>query len=509
MTSALKTAMGKRPTASFCLARDCASSFQMHYNGCNSTGASFRFAGSSLFLNMTDTTQLAPGIEEPTEARFTIRFLFVAMAVVGVVSALVGPLVRRIEPAAQLRLLAAWGVWLSLSLVMMAFAARRRSRAEKLVGHAIVRVPFYDDRLPGASRARRWFNLVMGGLMTLLMLAAMSFSVVESSRGRGAYSLPYHVFFMGFAGSLWITKIVLPFWWRNNIRFGERGILWDRRVMLWDHLVQYEWKTYAWNLLELRGIDQHNLDMVLRVAVPGELTEPVQRILDEKHKPNPAVEILTPMGQLGSIPLSIAVRDRRFPKYIAMIILWIIGLPFFMYCFRSGFSGYREFDRSIFWGFILSGFLSPRIWRRRSAWSVPTGVPLIRFNARKNWAWGIVFSAAAAAFYFVGSRFSLLAGWIAYASGFGFGVALAKLLVWFWPRRFDFRENGVYSWGRYWPWSDVQVRQWSPDVSGRLVLMLDWERMSATVSPDKRAAVSTVLNEKISRPPPATGDPSV
>jgi hypothetical protein len=380
-----------------------------------------------------------------------------------------------------------------VTVLWISFAARRRFHAEKLAGRALLRVPMFDERLPQASPFRRWLNIVLGSFMALIMLAAISFSVVEGNVAGNPRTLMVNTIFMGMACGFWISNIVLPFWWRNNLRFGEFGILWDRRVVMWDHLVEYDWKASMPRLLELKGIDRNNMDVVWRVAVQDDQLVAVQNILEAKFQEKPGVEILAPMGELGSTPLSLAVRDRRFPTYIGMIVLWMVGFGIFMYYVQTGFTGIREFDRSIFWGFILSGFLSPRLWRSQ----IPqVGAPLVHLSARRTWVRAPLFAFAAAAFYFVGTRFGLLAEWIGYGSGFGFGWALAKLITCFMRGRLDLRENGVYCYGNFWPWSEIRVSDWNSEGPGRLVLGHDWGRIIATVPTEKRAVVSAVLSQK-------------
>jgi hypothetical protein len=70
----------------------------------------------------------------PTDARFSMRAILVAMAVVALIAALVGPLVRCLDSDAQIRLLILWAIWLAVAFAWIGNLARRRAQVEELAG---------------------------------------------------------------------------------------------------------------------------------------------------------------------------------------------------------------------------------------------------------------------------------------------------------------------------------------------------------------------------------------
>jgi hypothetical protein len=89
-----------------------------------------------------------------TEAQFTIRAMLIAMSILAIVAALVGPLVRRLQPDAQFRLLVAWGIWLAVCVGWNGYRAKRRWDAERLAGESLLRLTMFDDRVTNMSSSR-------------------------------------------------------------------------------------------------------------------------------------------------------------------------------------------------------------------------------------------------------------------------------------------------------------------------------------------------------------------
>src|SRR5436189_5920711 len=100
-----------------------------------------------------------------TEAQFTIRSMLIAMSIVAIVAALAGPLVRRLQPDAQFRLLVAWGIWLAACVGWNGYRAKRRFDAERLAGESLLRLPMFDDKVTNMSRFRLGLNIAAIGLL--------------------------------------------------------------------------------------------------------------------------------------------------------------------------------------------------------------------------------------------------------------------------------------------------------------------------------------------------------
>jgi hypothetical protein len=444
-----------------------------------------------------DARQPTEPVTEPTEAQFTIRALFVAMAVVAVLAAIAGAIVRRVDPDTRIRLLLGWGMWLMVSLLWIAYAAHRRRAAEKLAGRALLRVPLFDEAIPHATVARRWSNVASSIILTLFMLTAFSFNLTSLPPGSIGPGIVWSFAMMGLLGVFLTSRLVTTFWWRTNVRFGELGILWDRRVMLWDHVVYCDYCDFARSRLQINGIDQNNIDLGLEVVVPQESREVLDTILKSKFVAKPAVDIKNPMNQLSRMPISDAVRDGRFLKYIGFIVIVILCFVVGGSLFSDGFTGIREFDYSVFWGFIGAGIGFPllrALLRLRRA--VLIGPPIARIATSRRWYMSLAAVAAAVGMYWIGKQFGVTSAPVAYVTGFAFGGIANAAINCLVRQPLDLRANGVYRFGAFWPWEQVRLMTWEPH-RGKLVLQIGWWRLRANVLADQHNEVEGVLRQNL------------
>jgi hypothetical protein len=435
-----------------------------------------------------------PILPEPTEARFSMRALFITMTVLAITAAVVSPLVRRLPPDAQIRLLAAWGIWLLAVIVFTAFQARQRYRAERLAGRTLLRMKLLEERGANNKRSRGSRSVFWMTVGVLIMLFNVSNAAISSRGGLVEAAMFFGVF--GVLSIWWSTRVVMLLWWRNTIRFCEAGLLWDRRVMLWEYVLDQRWDESDEKVLIVQGIDQRNLDAVLKISVPADERAAVTSLLDSKVSKSTSVPQGPMIRELGSIPLSIAVRDPNFFKYVGMIVLFICAYIGAMMLFTTGFGGApREFRDAILLVLIGIGVLSTLRWRFAGH---QAGVPLVRLDIRLDWQRVLVFAAAAVACLYVGSNWGWSSVWLAYAAGVGFGWAIGGLIALFIQGRLDFRANGVVLPGIfYWPWPEVRFIQWEREPKGRLILSHGWRRVTAKVPPEQREAVDAVLREKV------------
>lgn len=438
-------------------------------------------------------------VAEPTEAQFSIRALFVTMAVVAVMAAVAGAIVRRVEAETRVRLLAAWGLWLLASVIWLGIAARRRQAAEKLAGRALLRIPLFDERLPATSVARRRSNMAMSAFFALLMLAFFSGLVADTkSSAAGSIRAFGSLAAIGAVSVFWVSRLATSLWWRNNVRFGEFGVLWDRRVMLWDHIVQCDYKEAAPNQLQISGIDQNNVDMHLGVVIPLESRDTLQDILQSRFVAKPEVDIKPPMAALGTMPLSVAVRDKRFLKYIGLILFFMVFGIVGSALFRGGFTGIREFDQSIFAGLIGTSLGLAMIRKLTQPPGVDSiGTPLVRLTKSRNWLIATVAAAAAYGLYWIGTTFGVTSEPVSFVTGFAFG-GMASIFIQALVRQpIDLRAKGIYRFGGvYWPWNEVRLARWQPE-SGKLVLQRGWRTLRVDVSEEQCELVDNVLRDKL------------
>jgi hypothetical protein len=291
----------------------------------------------------------------------------------------------------------------------------------------------------------------------------------------------------------WTARSITSIWWRNNVRFGERGILWDRKALVWDHIVSWVWDARRKDILDIRGVDQFNRDMDVRVRVPESLRNEIESLVQSRVVPNSAVDIQMPGNMLARAPLSVAIRDRRFLKTIGFILLVFLGMILSGSLFSAGFTGIREFDGSI--GFGLIGFSIAR-GRWRASRAALAGVPIVRLRSTRKWGLATMFLVAMGTTYWIGITFGGTSESIAYASGLGFGALASVAVSCLWKMPFDLRANGVYAAGKLWPWSEVRVGRWDAG-SGKLLLQCGISRISSKVPIDRRSLIDSVIREKV------------
>src|SRR5262245_7660519 len=84
-------------------------------------------------------------ISEPSDARFSMRFVLIAMGCVSVVAAIAGAILQRCSEAVRVRLTVFWAIWLASMMALVAFQFVRRVRAERQAGATLLRLPKTGD----------------------------------------------------------------------------------------------------------------------------------------------------------------------------------------------------------------------------------------------------------------------------------------------------------------------------------------------------------------------------
>jgi hypothetical protein len=423
-----------------------------------------------------------------------------AMAVVALLAAIVGPLVRGLEPSQQVRLLATWALWLAATLASIAFQARRRFAAERLAGATLLRLPMFDPKIGTATPARWWFHLFSCAFGLILALFFVSLAVVRPTRNADWSDYLFQYGFFGFA-SVWCAALTVTlFWWRSAIRFCEHGILWDGRLVRWGYVIQQRWSESAQSVLEIKGIDQRNVELTWKIPVPAEKRHLVESLLAENMPENMPAPSAPSIVELGHIPLSKAVKSPHFPRYLVGTLIRIPAFIALFVLIARNPTGVREFDGMIFPGFLLVAFL-PVV--RRKFFDKDAGPPLVRITGRRGWLGLIVFAAIAVAIFqvgsYLGSASSIVWEWPFRVLGLACGSAVAVALHYSYAKFIDLRGSGISVPGElFWPWEQIRVIRWERAARGRLVIARGWRRLIATVPPEQRDAVGYLLKEKLS-----------
>jgi hypothetical protein len=164
------------------------------------------------------------------------------------------------------------------------------------------------------------------------------------------------------------------------------------------------------------------------------------------------------MSEVGSLPVSVAVRDRNFFKHVTSILLFVLAVIGFV-ILQNYIPASREF-----YEVMLFGFLSPSLasWLRWRSSSKSAGAPLVRLTAQRDWLRFLLCASAAAGCYYVGYQLGWTFTWLGYATGIGFGSLAAIALMNLVGQPVDFRENGIAATGRFfWPWTQTRLIVWT------------------------------------------------
>jgi hypothetical protein len=203
--------------------------------------------------------------------------------------------------------------------------------------------------------------------------------------------------------------------------------------------------------------------------------------------------------ELGRIPISTAVKNKNFPRYLAGLALRIPAVIALFIAIANGPVDVREFDGAIFPGIVVAIALTTVSWR----WiGKQAGPPLVRLSGQRGWLGFWINVAAATTFYFAATYLSrtsaVLTSWPFYALGFAFGWAIANAFRYLSPRHVDLRASGVSLPGElFWPWEKLRICRWNREGNGKLVLAHGWQRLAAKVPPEQRDAVDAVLNNNL------------
>jgi hypothetical protein len=436
---------------------------------------------------------------DATDARFSMRTLLKVTAAMAIIAAVSGPFVRRLDYEQQVSLSVVWGLWLVAAMCLIGYQAHQRLTAERLAGRPLVRLPMYHEYLPDLMRDGR--NLYCLGVFALasLILAVMTVLTLTYSPARDLTIELNSYGMIAASGSvgLWLVSLgVRTLWWRKSIRFGETGILWDRRVMPWEYVVGAHWEDQI--VLLIDGTDQCGAGIELHVRVPWQLRKTVERLLQDKSAAAPsrppARSVPEGEGRKSAVlsPVKPQAHSREsFVSVFAVLVLFLL--------IGSGMPGTRQFA-----GMLMAGiFVSLAVWFwTRSLMAVRPGALRVRMAGRLGGGTALAWAAVAAGCWMLGYYYRFTSAAVTLATGFVYGMALAHVGAAFLVQEFDLRERGVVVPGRLvWPWADVRVVRWDRYGSGRLVLGRGWRRIVAVVPSEQRAAVEDVLQQKLGRIP--------
>lgn len=427
---------------------------------------------------------------EPTDARFSLRFLLVAMAVVSLFAAIVGAVIQKSSPEVRNRLTVFWGIFLASTMVWITVQLQRRKRAERQAGATILRLPMSGDAFDpygfSSSSIGRAVLIVITLLLSNVMIAI---TTSVSGPSDWIFSLGLFLFLSLMAASHFAPLLL----WMGEARFCEAGILWDQKVLLWDHMIDYRWKGPDERRLEIFSVDEANTVPWLLIPVAPENRDAVRQVLESRTRSiaNPGSAYRVGVGQ---VPITKVFQKSNLRRHSFAVLASVICGGTLFCIGILGDTGVAEFDKAKYVGFCLWVFLSAFWhWRGQRA-----GSALVRIFARRDWLGFFATFILALVTYSAASHMIWPAAWIAYAAGLAFWYLVLKTVTYFLATQLDLRANGIVLFGGlHYPWSKLRIVSWDPAQSGRLVFARGWRRIVATVLPEQRDAVSLVLKEKL------------
>jgi hypothetical protein len=430
---------------------------------------------------------------EPSDARFSMRALLAVMAAVSVVSAAAGAVLQQCSEEIRTRLIVFWAACLASTIGLAAVQFSRRRRAERQAGPTLLRLPRSGDR--SASDYSTWVAILRGFIILIgLVFGSLLVTTWNASSNVFEFIFPwaFPLILLVVSSSHFFPALL----WGGEIRLCECGVLWDQQMLPWDRLIDWKWKGWIGDRLELHSLDTPNDRPELAIRVAPEVREAVEKILEAKRNRSP---LLVDIGQqvgIGRAPIHEVIGKEHFRRHLWRIIVAIgagVGL------FGLGFwrpTGLRQFDEWRLYGFYICLFVLPLEWR----WSARRGgAPLARIFARRGWIGFLATLFVALILYAVSSFMLWPADWIAWIAGIAFWYLAIKTGSYFFMTELHLRANGIVIPGAFFsPWAKVKLVKWDPVRSNELVLRAgSWRQIFAIVPSERSDAIAALLGEKI------------
>lgn len=430
-------------------------------------------------------------LPETTDARFSMRALFVAMTTVAVLAAIAGAVLQQLQPAVRQHLITLWAIWLTVMVAYVFLALFQRRRAERQAGPIILRLSAESEPAMSQSRSVDSIRIAIALLVAFLLMSAFAAinPAPKTSVSDWLFSLLFPIVLVMMSANT-LPAIL----WHNCARFCQHGILYDRKVLRWDKLVEYRWAGFNNDKLQLYSADAPNNQAWLSFAIGDADRAAVMNLLDEKLSSESTLPKESRLVGINQVPISAVVMRPHLRRHLVPLSIGIACGIVLAYFGLQGV-GSREFDQSIVisvWVWII---FSSAQWRWTTRGS---GKSLARLFARQDWLEFLGTFAAAAGIYVAFIWPLWWPAWIGYTAGFTYSWLTLRTLTYFFKTQLDLRDDCVVMPGVFqWPWSNVRLRSWDPDVSGRLVLGRGFRRVIAQVPASQRGVVDELIREKL------------
>jgi hypothetical protein len=216
---------------------------------------------------------------DSTEVRFSIQSLLLITVPVAVVATVAGQGIRKLEPVQQGQAVIAWGGWLLLVIGWLTLIASKRVHVEKLAGRTIMRLPIYGMNPIWRVISRYMFS-------AYLILIVPQTLIVIAERAARAGSLPSALLTAVYPDSVFLAWLaascIVLWWWPQNIRLCENGLLWDRRFIRWAD-ARERWDP-DYDAVTVYGPNQDGGEVRFDMIVPERQRGAVEAFLEEKMR---------------------------------------------------------------------------------------------------------------------------------------------------------------------------------------------------------------------------------
>jgi hypothetical protein len=434
-------------------------------------------------------------LADPSDVRFGMRGLLLAMTVVAIAMGILGTLYRNFNPASRATVATMWGLCALIVLGRVGYCAYVRIHLERMAGHTIcVLAP---RGVFGAGR-KPWTTVLVGLILAGLGVYYLALATAFAGQVPPGTSEPLRMGLLPcVAGAALISVGTVTIWWNRTVQLREQGVLRGLRLLRWTHITKHYWDKGA---VIFEGIDQRHRDVQLAAVAEEIEREKLIRLLDHKISSSGWLALQRPRhGNEGEEELALVpIRTGRevtmrgmasaFVTYMALIVLLAI---------RPWGPPSREFVTGV--GIGIGGSL---LWLVIGARRIgAAGRPIVRLGARLDWPTALVALVAVVGCYYVNQQLLFFNDFVSNLLGLGSGIGVSVLAGMVRSENFDLCDNGVvlHRW-KFLSWARISVLKWNRDGNGALLLRSGWRRLTARVPAAHRDVVDQVLREKIGAP---------
>jgi hypothetical protein len=206
----------------------------------------------------------------PTDARYSMRAVLLAMSLLALTATIAGFVLRRLPDSVQFPSVVTLIVVAALLVACFAHVARRRRRLERQAGMPrFVFVPhsYLFPKLPHLVTRVAAVGMLFFGILGLLM---MGVSIWMMPLRQGAAWRVLNVF----GAIFWFSFGISALWWHRGTHLCDAGVLMHNKFVPWDRYHRCYWDACHRDVLVL--------ETWTAFRVPAELREQVEAFVRER-----------------------------------------------------------------------------------------------------------------------------------------------------------------------------------------------------------------------------------